>query len=91
MGYASPAMGFPFHCNSAGVAARRVGMTGLSAAVGAAVLTNVVIVVKMTLAVVTAWIAILIMLIVVVSLLRRRCLLTAAPQWIHAKRALSRG
>src|ERR1700730_7292031 len=60
-------MRFPFHCNSAGVAARRVGITELSAPVGAAAVTNAVIVVKMTLAVVTAWIAVLIRLIIVVS------------------------
>lgn len=60
-------MRFPFHRNSAGVAARRVGITGLSAPVGAAALINAVIVVKMTLAIVAAWIAILVMLIIVVS------------------------
>jgi len=74
-----PAMRFPFHCNSAGVAARRVGITGLSTPVGAAALINAVIVVKMTLAVVAAWIAIFIMLIIVGLRLRRRCLLTVAP------------
>jgi len=78
-GYALPAMRFPFHCNSAGVAARRVGITGLSTPAGAAALINAVIVVKMTLAVVAAWIAIFIMLIIVVSVCAGACPLTVDP------------
>ena len=50
------------------MAARRVGITGLCTPVRAAVLTNAVIVMPMTLAADMAWIAIFTMLIIVVFL-----------------------
>lgn len=61
-------MGAPIERSSDAVAARRVGISGLSAPVGGAVLANAVIVVTNTLVAVTACIANLIMLMVVVSL-----------------------